>query len=263
MDQPDARGLGRLATVDVRDVWPNEAHDFTPWLRDHVGDLFDALGLDIGEIVSVQPEVAVGPFSLDLLIEDSIGRRIAVENQLEATDHSHLGQLLLYGAGLDAQVLIWVATRFRQQHRAAITWLNQHTDGDVHVFGVRIRLVRIGDSPPAPVFDVVVEPNEWEEEQRQSTRVTGINAQRQRFYADVFDQLAGTVPGFNVPKAQAENWQNSKSGPFGNYAMVFPSDGQLRVEVYLDRAKPEGAPEAMFERLHAHRETVRQTVDAT
>ena len=264
MNPLDGSGLGRLTSVPIREIWPNEATDFTPWLKAHVTELFAALGIDVGEVVSVESEVAVGPFSLDLLIEDQHGRKIAIENQLGATDHSHLGQLLLYGAGLDAKVLIWIASRFREEHRAAITWFNQHTDADVHVFGVRIQTVKIGDSPPAPIFDIVVEPNEWEEAQREATRPSTVNAKRQQFYADVFDRIVVELPSFWIPKAQAENWQSFRSGPFGNYAIVFDSFSRLRVEVYLDRAEPEGASKAMFDRLNQqHREAIEDAVGGT
>lgn len=152
--------LGSLERLDAREVWRDEARDFTPWLRDNVHVLAEALGLEID--ADVQREVPVGLFSADLLgSELGSGAVILVENQLEATDHGHLGQLLTYAGGLDARVLVWVAPTVRDEHRQALLWLNEHTDGDLRFFGVEIELLRIDGSLPAPHFRIVVAPTEW------------------------------------------------------------------------------------------------------
>jgi hypothetical protein len=152
--------LGALERLDAREVWKDEGRDFTPWLRDNIHLLAEALGLEID--ADVQREVPVGLFSADLLgSELGSGATILVENQLEATDHGHLGQLLTYAGGLDARVLVWVAPTFRDEHRQALLWLNEHTEGDVRFFAVEVELVRIGGSLPAPNFRVVVAPTEW------------------------------------------------------------------------------------------------------
>src|ERR1700722_16213225 len=118
--------LGRLERIDAREVWKDEARDFTPWLREHINLLGEALGLEID--ADVQREVPVGLFSADLLgSELGSGATILVENQLEATDHGHLGQLLTYAGGLDARVLVWLAPTVRDEHRQALLWLNEHS----------------------------------------------------------------------------------------------------------------------------------------
>jgi hypothetical protein len=142
--------LGRLTQVPPRQVWPHEAHDFTPWLLNNVDVLSDLLGMDLVLEVAEHP---VGGFSLDLMGRDeATGQIVIVENQLETSDHGHLGQILTYAAGTDPTTIVWVAASFRPEHRAAIDWLNARTDEDTRFFGVELGVVRIGDSEPAPAF---------------------------------------------------------------------------------------------------------------
>ena len=142
--------LGRLTVVPPREVWRHEAHDFTPWLLSNVDVLSDVLGMDLALDVAEHP---VGGFSLDLMGRDeTTGEIVIVENQLEVSDHLHLGQILTYAAGTDPTTIVWVAAAFRPEHRAAIDWLNARTDEDTRFFGVELGVVRIGDSDPAPLF---------------------------------------------------------------------------------------------------------------
>ena len=153
--------LGRLSAVDLRDAWSSEAQHFTPWLAE-AGNL-ELLGrtLDLElEVDSV--EKAVGPYRADILCREAgTDRLVLIENQIEATDHKHLGQLLTYAAGLDTAVICWLARRFTEEHRAVLDWLNEITDDRFAFFAVEIELWKIGDSPPAPRFSIVAQPNEW------------------------------------------------------------------------------------------------------
>jgi hypothetical protein len=151
--------------VSLREVWPDEAKHFTPWLADNIDLLADELG--IGVLSVKQREFAVGAYSLDILAETADGRRIAIENQLEASDHRHLGQCLTYASGVGAWAVVWLVARFCEEHRSALDWLNQNTNENVHFFGVEVSAVRISGSPAAPLFRVVVRPNEWERAVRQ------------------------------------------------------------------------------------------------
>ena len=150
--------LAKIEKVDLREVWSNEAADFTPWLEDNMGQLGAALGMDLE---AQESEAAVGTFSLDLLAHDGNGRLVIIENQLEPTDHSHLGQLLTYAAGYDASAIVWIAKEFRDEHRAALDFLNGRTGEDTEFFGVVVEAWRIDNSRPAPNFNVVVTPNGW------------------------------------------------------------------------------------------------------
>ncbi|HSH59798.1 MAG TPA: DUF4268 domain-containing protein [Acidimicrobiales bacterium] len=255
----DDHRLGRLAPVDVRSVWSSESADFTPWLASNLQLLGDALGID--ELELVQREVPVGPFFLDLLAKDAEGRTVAIENQLMPSEHGHLGQLLVYAAGRRADVVVWVATRFKEEYRAVLDWLNEHTDPELAFFGVEVRVVRIGSSAPAPIFDVVVQPNDWgkaQKAQRQGTQtVSTVALARQEFFRRVFDQVAERLPGFRVPKPSVQNWAPFKAGPFGTYSVVFAQSG-LRVEVYLDSGNKE-LNKTLFDELEADRVEVERS----
>lgn len=153
--------LGRLERVDLRDIWGNEAGDFTPWLakEGNLGLLGETIGL---ELELEAQEKTVGPFRADILCRNLATEGwVLIENQLERTDHTHLGQLLTYSAGLNAVTIVWVASRFTDDHRAALDWLNEITDERFNFFGLEIELWRIGDSPVAPKFNAVCKPNDW------------------------------------------------------------------------------------------------------
>lgn len=168
--------LGRLEKVSLREAWPNEASHFTPWLAkaENLALLGEAIGRDLEPHAE---EHSVGPFRADILCRD-IGTDswVLIENQLERTDHGHLGQLLTYAAGLNTVTVVWVAERFTDEHRAALDWLNQKTPEDIAFFGLEVELWRIGKSPLAPKFNVVSKPNEWT---RQITASTDTSESKQ------------------------------------------------------------------------------------
>ena len=153
--------LSRLEKVELRSVWADEASEFTPWLAR------DANLQLLGDTIGVQLELEaqekdVGPFRADILCRDVATQHwVLIENQLERTDHIHLGQLITYAAGLKAVTIIWVASRFTEEHRAALDWLNEITDTDVNFFGLEVELWQIGDSDIAPKFNVTSKPNDW------------------------------------------------------------------------------------------------------
>ena len=161
--------LGSIEKVGLREVWKHEALDFTRWLarEENLSLLGDAVGIDL-ELQ--ETESAVGGFSVDVFATESgTGKRIVIENQLEETNHDHLGKIITYAAGKGAQYVIWVVARARDEHRQAIEWLNQHTDEDSSFFLVEIEVWRIGDSLPAPRFNVVESPNEWAKSEKTKT----------------------------------------------------------------------------------------------
>jgi len=153
--------LGRLRRIDLRQVWLSEPGGFTPWLaqEENLRLVGETIGIDL-ELES--QEKAVGPFRADILCKDTATDQwVLIENQLERTDHLHLGQLITYAAGLQAINIVWVAQRFTEEHRAALDWLNEQTDDHINFFGLEIELWQIGDSQIAPKFNVVSQPNEW------------------------------------------------------------------------------------------------------
>jgi hypothetical protein len=182
--------LGRLTAVDPRNVWPNEARDFTPWLLENAEVLSDLLGIDLELAVAEHP---VGGFSLDLLGRDVNSNAVViVENQLDGSDHIHLGQLLTYAAGTGAAVVVWVAAGFREEHRLALEWLNEHTSEDIRFFGVEIGVAQIGDSGLAHNFRLAVRPNDWQRSV-QSAQSNDATRKRELLFAQFWEAFLNRV----------------------------------------------------------------------
>ena len=200
-----------IEPVDVRTKWRDEARDFTPWLARNLGLLSDAVGL---KLELVQEEAAVGPFSCDILAREAdSGMDVAIENQLEWTDHSHLTQLLTYAAGLDARIAIWVAPDFRHEHAATLHWLNEWTLDGLRFYGVKVELVKVGDSAPEPRLRTVVSPEGWNKDitQPQGASMSPRSQQFQAFFQPLISKLHGV--GF----------ANQPIQMFGNNDRAFPS----------------------------------------
>ena len=159
--------LGKIRKLSARETFQHEAHAFTPWLADNLNLLSDAIGIPL---TAVATEVAVGDFSLDIHAEDPDGRPVIIENQFGRTDHDHLGKALVYGSGLDASVVVWIAEHFRDEHRAAVDWLNENSTEDLSFFAVALGAIAIDDSAPAPTFDVVCRPNDFQKQTRLDAR---------------------------------------------------------------------------------------------
>lgn len=248
--------LGRLERVLPRTVWGNEAHDFTPWLLANSDRLAEALDMDLELHVAEHP---VGGFSLDLLGRDLRNDAVViVENQLEGTDHTHLGQILTYAAGTGASTIVWVATAFREEHRQAIDWLNEKTAEDVNFFGVQVSVVRIGDSIPAPLFDVVAKPNEWQKRVRSVARTgnsSGRAEQYRRFWTSYLERQRAAHPSWSRRATpQPANWMNFPSPISGTQINPsFAPGGRLRHELYIDTGDADANVE-LFERLRARRD---------
>ena len=180
--------LGRSETVNLRTIWPNEALDFTPWLAKNLGLLGDALGM---KLKLVQTEAPVGPYSLDILAREADkGVTIAIENQYGPADMTHLGQLLIYAAGCDARIAIWVAPEFGYEHAQALTRLNEWTHDGIEFYGVQVRVIKIGDSLPAPEFRPVVYPGGWNKD---ITLPSGGMSQIARQFHDFFQPIIGEL----------------------------------------------------------------------
>jgi len=259
-----AAPLGRLLRVDPRAIWKHEAHDFTPWLVENIDMLGETLGM---ELEVIDREGDVGDFSVDILARD-LGRDrvVVIENQLEATDHSHLGQLITYAAGLDATIVIWVSREFREEHRQALDWLNRGDGAETEFFGVVLELLQIDDSKPAVSFRLAASPNNWaRRSKRGAVGGTGeeLSSKRsayQEFFQHLIDELRDQHRFTNARAGQPQNWYSFSTGTRGfQYGMSFANGSQLRVEIYIDtgdRAKNERA----YARLIADRETIEKEV---
>ncbi len=183
--------LGMLEQVEVRRVWPHEAQDFTPWLAENLDSLSAVLHVDLEQ---EGIEVQVGPYRADIVARIAQdGPRVLIENQLEEADLQHLGQVLAYLAGLDAEIVVWVAAGFNEAHLSAIRWLNEHTADPFAFFAVKLEVVRIGDSKPAPVFDVLERPNRWQRQAQEVNR-SGELSELGRFRRDFWTHFVSRIP---------------------------------------------------------------------
>ncbi len=206
--------LGRLIRVPLRDLWEDEARDFTPWLARE--ENISLLGETIGVVLEVEEEEKkVGPFKADILCkeisaneETSTDKWVVIENQLEPTNHTHLGQLLTYAAGLDAVTVVWIAKSFTDEHRAALDWLNEITPEGFSFFGLEIELWRIGDSRKAPKFNVVSHPNNWQKTVSRISRneLTSTNQLYLEYWTGLRDLLEERNGVINPVKPLAQNW---------------------------------------------------------
>ena len=253
----DGYGLGRLERLaSPRDIWKHEAGDFTPWLAANIEVLSDVIGLPL---TVIGQEVLVGEFRLDIQATDPDGRVVIIENQLEPSNHMHLGQLFVYASGLEASTAIWITTRLRDEHRSVLTWINERTDSDVRVFGIELSVVQIGESAKAPVLDVVVEPNNWSKAAKQASKaspVPEINQTRAAFFEETFDVLASIYPVIRTPRPQTSSWNSFAAGPFGYYALSFSKAG-YRIDLYLDTGEQSSTKE-IFDRLEADADATHQ-----
>lgn len=248
--------LGRVEWLDIRSVWQHEALGFTPWLLENADALAAAVGV---RLALEEAEHAVGGFSLDLLGRDlDSGATVIVENQIEQSDHSHLGQLLTYAGGTDASIIIWVARAFREEHRAAIDWLNQHTGREIGFFAVVVRALRIDQSRPAPFFDVVASPNDWQKATGEKAAVVGRDERYEAFWRPLYDELRSTHAALVGARSAPRSYWLTIDSPIRR-ASLYGELGadDLRVMLDIDTGSLEGNV-AMLDRLRAHEPDLRR-----
>ena len=235
--------LGRLEKVNLRKIFNSEPKDFTPWLaqEENLKLLGETVGIDL-ELEAQEKEV--GPFSADILCKDTATDSwVLIENQLERTDHTHLGQLLTYAAGLNAVTIVWVAKRFSEEHRAALDWLNERTDEKINVFGLEIELWRIGDSSIAPKFNVVSQPNDWTRSVQTGTGELSVPRQTQLRFWIAFKEFMEKNSRIRCQKPYPQNWMYHSIGRsdirLASVASLWSSESnsktpELRVDLILD-----------------------------
>ena len=236
--------LGCLIKVPLREFWEGEASDFTPWLADEKN-----IGL-LGETIGVELEVEaqernVGPFRADILCKDiSTDNWVLIENQLEPTDHTHLGQLLTYAAGLEAVTVVWIAEGFTDEHRAALDWLNEITDEEFSFFGLEIELWRIGDSPMAPKFNMISHPNDWTKTVSRISRneLTSVQQLYLEYWTTLRDLLEERNGVIRPVKPLPRYWMSFAVGRSGFWLSASASVRDKWISVSLTLAGRDGKP---------------------
>ena len=207
--------IGKLTEVDVRELWAHEQYDFSNWLAKEANleCLNDILGLTLTD---VDKEVYVGPYRCDLVAKDETsGILVIVENQLEGTNHDHLGKIITYASGLNAKVMVWIVKEAKEEHRAAIEWLNNNTNNDINFFLIEIHAYRIGNSDPAPKFEVIEKPNDFVKRGKSKSDDNELNKRQSErlFFWEQFNQIViERGKPFNVRKATTDHWYDVALG---------------------------------------------------
>jgi len=234
--------LSKLKQINLRTAWNHEASDFTNWLAEdeNLILLSDEIGIDIKLI---QTEANVGKFNVDIFAEEeNTGRKIIVENQLEATDHDHLGKLITYASGLDAEIIVWIVKNAREEHQQAIDWLNEHSDQEINFFLIKMELWQIGDSDFAPKFQKISEPNDWAKAVKKTTtqaNLTDTKAMQFDFWTKFKEYANNKGTKLKLRKVSPQHWYDIS---FGNsdahIALTVNSrENLIACEIYINDSK--------------------------
>ncbi len=229
--------LGKLQKIEIRKVWPKEDANFTPWLAQE--DNIALLGEELNIELEVQAqEQYVGPFRADILCKDTAnGDFVLIENQFGKTDHTHLGQIMTYAAGLKAVTIIWIAEKFVDEHRAALDWLNNITDETVEFFGIEIELYTIGNSAPAPMFNIVCKPNDWSKSIKRNPNpgnLTDTKILQQEYWQALKDFAISKKAPFRMQKPQPQHWTSITIGKSNIFVSVLANTRDKCLAVHLD-----------------------------
>jgi hypothetical protein len=234
--------IGTINKVPLREIWKHEALDFTNWLAEesNLTLLSEELGI---ELLNAQTEVSVGKFAVDILAEDDRGHKVIIENQLEATNHDHLGKIITYAAGLQAETIIWVVSRARQEHEQAVNWLNESTTESANFFLIQLEAWKIDSSAPAPKFNIIAKPNDWAKTIRStssSNKVRDLQLKQQEFWNKLRD--FGEENSKNVrswQKALPQHWMNISIGTSQAHlaATVNTKTNEVSMSLYIDNNK--------------------------
>lgn len=249
--------LGRLEAVDVRKLWNHEQYDFSNWLakEQNIELLNEVLGLTL---VDIEKEVFVGSYRCDLVASDeTTNQKVIIENQLESSNHDHLGKIVTYASGLDANVIVWIVKEAREEHRSAIEWLNNNTNKNINFFLIEIHAYKIGDSLCAPKFEVVEKPNDFIKNakvQMGSGELNKSQSERLIFWTRFNEILIERGKPFNVRKATTDHWYDVAIGISGAHVSIslVNKEGCIGVELYINDDKE------LFDKLYANKEKIEQ-----
>lgn len=236
--------LSTITPVELRDCWQSESSDFTPWLAQEENMKLLAEAINIDELEVIAQEEYVGPYRADILCkEPGTEKFVLIENQLEKTDHTHLGQIMTYAAGLDAVTIIWIAQRFTEEHRAAIDWLNNITDKEFNFYGIEIKLIKIDDSCAAPVFNVIAKPNDSSKSARSASSQKSMDDKtdtekfRYEFWLSFIEYMNDNPSKLFRPQRASDNhWMNIAIGTSkaGICLLINQRDNKITTQLYIN-----------------------------
>ena len=246
--------IGKLERVSLRDVWKNEAKDFSSWLFKNIEILSEELNI---KITAIEKEKKTGSFSADIVAEGSMGETVLIENQLEKTNHDHLGKLLTYVSNLDAKKAIWISKEPRSEHEKAIQWLNE-LSSDIDFYLVKVEAYKIGNSDPAPKFTVIAGPTEsGKAVGNEKKKIAERHKKRFRFWESLLEKSQKKTSLHSNISPSMESWISTGAGKSGlafNYVITF-KHGQI--ELYIDRGKDsKDENKQIFDKFQFHRDEI-------
>ena len=250
--------IGKMEEVDVRELWRHEQYDFSKWLskEDYIEYLLYIL---VHTLFSVDNEVYVGPYRCDIVaVDETSGITVIVENQLDGTNHDHLGKIITYASGLDAKVIVWIVKEAKEEHRAAIEWLNNNTISEINFFLIEIHAYKIGNSDPAPKFEVIEKPNDFVKRSKTKDPGSGelnkSQAARLYFWEEFNKVLVQRGKPFNPRKATTDHWYDVAIGSSEAHIAInlVNKEGNIVVELYISDNK------ALFDKLQEQQETIEE-----
>lgn len=247
--------IGKLEEVDIRELWKHEQYDFSEWLskKENIENLNDILGLTL---IDISKETYVGSYRCDLFAKDeTTGIKVIIENQLEMSNHDHLGKIITYASGLDAKVVVWIVKEAREEHRSAIEWLNNNTNSNVNFFLIEIHAYKIGNSDNAPMFQVIEKPNDFIKNNKSTNSNDTMNksqSQRVEFWNQFNNVLIERGKPFNSRKATTDHWYNVAIGTSEAHIDItlVNKDSVIGVELYITDNKE------LFDKLYQKKDEI-------
>lgn len=247
--------IGKLEEVDIRELWKYEQYDFSEWLskKENIENLNEILGLTL---VDISKETYVGSYRCDLFAKDeTTGIKVIIENQLEMSNHDHLGKIITYASGLDAKVVVWIVKEAREEHRSAIEWLNNNTNSNINFFLIEIHAYKIGNSDNAPMFQVIEQPNDFIKNNKSTNSSDTMNksqSQRVEFWNQFNNVLVERGKPFNVRKATTDHWYNVAIGTSDAHIDItlVNKDSVIGVELYITDNKE------LFDKLYQKKDEI-------
>jgi len=247
--------LGKLKKIDLRTYWKHEAKDFSTWLAEpeNLEMLSEEIGIDIS---SIKTEANVGRFSVDILAEEpNTGRKIIIENQLEKTNHDHLGKLITYASGIDADIIVWIVKDVLDEHKQAIDWLNENTNEALNFFIIKMALWQIGNSSFAPHFEIISKPNDWAKAVKASASNTQLSRTKlmQLDFWNKFKEYANRRrTKLHLRKTYPQQWYDISYGSSEAHICLtlYSQKNLIGCEIYIPDSKE------TYERFHSKKRLI-------
>lgn len=251
--------LGKLREVNIRKVWGHEQYDFSAWLsqEENIKELGDVLGLSL---TNIETEKFVGSYRCDILCKDEFTDKIVlIENQLEPTNHDHLGKIITYSSGLDASVIVWIVESARDEHASAIEWLNKHTDENISFFLIEVHAYQIGDSKPAPQFKIIEQPNDFAKNIKAITKDTIINesmSKRLEFWTKFNEVIEKRNKPFNKRKPTTDHWYSVAIGSSRCHISIdlVNRENKIRISIWIPDDK------TLYDELFTHKHEIESKI---